>query len=60
VEDDGYDSIGHVDVELSRELVPGLRNADYYICVTAAFMADMEDGLQKLGAPPAQIQNEIF
>jgi ferredoxin-NADP reductase/predicted pyridoxine 5'-phosphate oxidase superfamily flavin-nucleotide-binding protein len=60
VDDDGYDTMGRMDANLLRELVPDFEDADYYMCGTAAFMADMEDGLQKLGVPSKQIQYETF
>ena len=59
-EDDSYDSIGHIDVNLLKKLVPDLKNADYYMCGTASFMAGIEDGLQRLGVPSKSIQYETF
>lgn len=59
-EDDGYDSQGHIDAELIQKLVPDVKNAEYYMCGTAAFMADIDDGLQRLGVPSKSIQYETF
>lgn len=59
-DDKGYNSQGHIDAELIQTLVPDLKNAEYYMCGTAAFMADVDDGLQKLGVPSKSIEYESF
>lgn len=59
-EDVGYDSQGHINAELLKKIVPGLKDADFYMCGTASFMADIEDGLQKLGVPSKSIKYETF
>ena len=35
-------------------------DAEFYMCGTASFMADIEDGLEKLGVPSKSIQYETF
>ena len=60
-EDKGYyDTNGHVNAELVKSLVPDLHKADFFMCGTAAFMADVEDGLLKLGVESKFIQYETF
>jgi ferredoxin-NADP reductase len=55
-----YDSSGRVTPELLSTLVPDLQNADFYMCGPAAFMADMESGLQALGVESKYISYETF
>jgi ferredoxin-NADP reductase/predicted pyridoxine 5'-phosphate oxidase superfamily flavin-nucleotide-binding protein len=55
-----YHSMGRVNPELVAKLVPDLNKADFYMCGPAAFMADMETGLQKLGVDPKYISYETF
>lgn len=58
--DKGYDSQGHINADLLKTLVPDLKDAEFYMCGTASFMADIEDGLEKLGVPSRSIQYETF
>jgi ferredoxin-NADP reductase len=58
--DMSYDSQGHINAELLKKLIPDLKNAEFYMCGTASFMADIEDGLEKLGVPSKSIQYETF
>ena len=58
--DTEHNSIGRIDATLLEKLVPDLKNADYYICGSSAFMADVQDGLESLGVDPNRIQFEQF
>lgn len=58
--DMSYDSQGHINADLLKKLIPDLKNAEFYMCGTASFMADIEDGLEKLGVPSKSIQYETF
>jgi uncharacterized protein len=55
-----YNSVGRIDSHLIQKLVPDLANAEFYMCGTASFMADINDALQKLGVPSKSIQYETF
>jgi len=55
-----YDTQGHIDADLLVDLIPDLKNSEYYMCGTASFMANVDDRLQRLGVPPKSIQYETF
>jgi len=55
-----HNSIGRIDAALLEKLVPDLKNADYYMCGSSSFMADVQDGLESLGVDPNRIQFEQF
>ena len=51
---------GRIDLPLIERLVPDLQNADFYICGSGSFMADVELALQKAGVDPSRIRSESF
>jgi ferredoxin-NADP reductase/MOSC domain-containing protein YiiM len=54
-----YDSAGHLSVPALEELgVP--RNADFYLCGPASFLASFTTGLKAWGVPATRIHTEIF
>jgi ferredoxin-NADP reductase len=54
-----YHSTGRLHAELLEKLLPGL-DADFYLCGPAAFMADLQRGLRKVGVPASHIHTESF
>ena len=54
-----YHSTGRLDAALLEKLLPGL-DADFYLCGPAAFLADLQRGLGKLGVPASRINTESF
>ena len=54
-----YDSQGRVDADLVMRLV-GDRTARFYLCGPAGFMAQLQDGLERLGVPGERIHAETF
>lgn len=57
---DKFDASGRVDAKLVASLVPDLKKADFYMCGPGPFLADLQDGLEKLGVDPSRIQYETF
>jgi ferredoxin-NADP reductase/predicted pyridoxine 5'-phosphate oxidase superfamily flavin-nucleotide-binding protein len=55
-----YDSKGRIDAKLVQELVPALSHADFYLCGPGAFMANVTEGLERLGVDPQYIHFETF
>jgi ferredoxin-NADP reductase/predicted pyridoxine 5'-phosphate oxidase superfamily flavin-nucleotide-binding protein len=56
-----YDSQGRLSVELLSSMIPNIESAEFYICGSDAFVAEMEEGLRhQLGVPDAQIHYETF
>jgi ferredoxin-NADP reductase/MOSC domain-containing protein YiiM len=54
-----FDAAGHLDPAVVQNLhVP--RNADFYICGPAKFMADLTSGLAAMGVARAYIHTELF
>jgi ferredoxin-NADP reductase len=54
-----HDSVGHVDIELLKELLP-FGDYDFYLCGPAPFMQQMYDGLRALNVAPDRIRYEAF
>jgi len=54
-----YHSVGRVDAALLEQLVPALQ-ADFYLCGPTAFMAGLQDGLEKRGLASDRIRFETF
>ncbi len=54
-----YDSVGRVDAALIRSFV-SIPEAHYLLCGPMAFMADIQNALEKAGVPGAQIHSESF
>jgi ferredoxin-NADP reductase/MOSC domain-containing protein YiiM len=54
-----YDSTGHVDVNLLKELLPN-REMDFYLCGPPTFMNSMLKGLWDWGVPENRIRFELF
>ncbi|MEM8813803.1 MAG: pyridoxamine 5'-phosphate oxidase family protein [Pseudomonadota bacterium] len=54
-----YDSVGHVTAETLLGLKAG-PNAHYMLCGPAAFIADIQSGLEAAGVPADQIHFETF
>ena len=54
-----YDSKGHVDIDLLRQLLP-LDDYDYYVCGPLPFMQSMFDGLKGLNIADERIHYEFF
>lgn len=54
-----FDSAGRVDSQLILGLAPE-RDADFYICGPAGFMADIRSGLIAEGVPGSRIHTETF
>lgn len=54
-----YDSVGRVDIALLQKLVDR-PDAHYYLCGPTAFMAALQDGLERIGVPRDQIHTESF
>ncbi|MGE5269340.1 MAG: 2Fe-2S iron-sulfur cluster-binding protein [Thiohalocapsa sp.] len=54
-----FDAAGRINAPVLIELgVP--READFYLCGPAGFMADLSSGLARWGVPSARIHTEIF
>ncbi len=54
-----YDAQGRLDLSSLQTLdVP--KNADFYLCGPAAFLAELTSGLQSWGVPNSRIHSEIF
>ena len=54
-----YDGEGRVDAALIEGLLPGL-DGDFYVCGPAAFMAEIQQGLESRGVPAQRIRSETF
>ena len=54
-----YDSTGHVDVDLLKELLPN-KDMDFYLCGPPPFMNSMLKGLWDWGVPEDHIRFELF
>lgn len=57
--DADFDAAGRIDTDLLQRI--GVTpNCDFYLCGPPSFLASMRDGLQKWGAPAANVHTEIF
>ena len=54
-----FDAPGHLSAAVLVEL-GAPRDADFYLCGPAAFMADLSAGLESWGAPSHRIHTELF
>ena len=54
-----YDSAGHVDIDLLKELLPH-KEMDFYLCGPPPFMNSMMRGLWEWGVPESRIRFELF
>ena len=54
-----HDGTGRVDAALLARLLPDL-DADFYLCGPAAFMAAVQDDLERRGVAPERIRTEKF
>lgn len=54
-----YDSVGHVDIELVDELIPG-DEFDYYLCGPGSFVESLYVGLKEAGVQDKRIHYEFF
>lgn len=54
-----YDVAGRLDLAAVTSRV-AVEDCDVYLCGPASFMADLRDGLGRLGLPPARIHAEAF
>lgn len=54
-----FDSLGHVDVELLRSLLP-FDDYDFYLCGPTPFMQSIHAGLESMHVPDARIHYEFF
>jgi ferredoxin-NADP reductase len=54
-----YDSTGHVDVDLLKELLPN-NDMDFYLCGPPPFLNSMLKGLWDWGVPESRIRFELF
>jgi ferredoxin-NADP reductase/MOSC domain-containing protein YiiM len=54
-----YDSTGHVDVDLLKELLPN-KDMDFYLCGPPPLMNSMLKGLWDWGVPESRIRFELF
>jgi ferredoxin-NADP reductase/MOSC domain-containing protein YiiM len=54
-----YDSIGHVDIELLKELLPN-KDTDFYVCGPPPFMNSIMKGLWEWGVSESRIRFELF
>jgi ferredoxin len=54
-----YDSIGHVNVDLLKELLQN-KDMDFYLCGPPPFMNSMLKGLWDWGVPESRIRFELF
>jgi ferredoxin-NADP reductase len=59
-EDRQHDFTGRIDVEALKRLVPDWKDAVYYLCGPASFMADLEGGLEANGIDGKNIHYESF
>jgi len=57
-DDVGYDSVGRIDEALLGQLQ--VADADYYLCGPVAFMAGVQDMLERLDVAPEKIHTESF
>jgi ferredoxin len=54
-----YDSTGHLNIDLLKELLPK-KDMDFYICGPPPFMNSMMKGLWEWGVPESRIRFELF
>jgi ferredoxin-NADP reductase len=54
-----YDAPGRLDATRLAALLPG-RDIDAYLCGPVAFMAALQDELERLGVPPDRIRHETM
>lgn len=54
-----YDSVGYVDIELLKQVLP-FNDFDFYLCGPQTFMQSLYDGLTGLGIRPERIHYESF
>ncbi len=54
-----YDSIGHVNLDLLKELLPN-KDKDFYLCGPPPFMKTLMHDLQEWGVPENRIRFELF
>ena len=54
-----YDSIGHVDLDLLKSLLPG-KDMDFYLCGPPPFMNGLLKALWNWGIPESRIRFELF
>ena len=54
-----FDSTGHVDMDLLRQLLPG-PTPQFYLCGATPFMTSLYQGLTEWGVDPFQINYEFF
>ncbi|HEB29103.1 MAG TPA: 2Fe-2S iron-sulfur cluster binding domain-containing protein [Porticoccus sp.] len=59
VEGEDYDSLGHIDIELIKSLLP-FDDHEFYICGPAPFMTSLYDGLKGLNVSHERIHYEFF
>jgi ferredoxin-NADP reductase len=59
VEGREYDSIGHVDMDLLKSLLPG-KDMDFYLCGPPPFMNGLLKALWTWGIPESHIRFELF
>ena len=58
--DDRHDVTGRITPDEVGRLVPDWKEAVYYMCGPAAFLADLESGLEVMGVSPKNIHFETF
>jgi ferredoxin-NADP reductase/MOSC domain-containing protein YiiM len=54
-----YDSVGHVDLDLLKALLPG-KDMDFFLCGPPPFMNDLLKSLWEWGVPETRIRFELF
>ena len=54
-----YDSVGHIDIELLKSLLP-FDDHEFYFCGPAPFMESLYEGLQSLNVSDDRIHYEFF
>eukprot|EP00978_Attheya_sp_CCMP212_P017873 scaffold48141_cov49-Attheya_sp.AAC.1 len=60
VGDTGNDSVGRITIDLLKDFVVDLKNADVYMCGTDSFMANIGSSLESEGVDPNHIHFESF
>lgn len=59
VQGQDYDSVGHVNLELLKQLLPA-KELDFYLCGPPPFMTSLFRELQAWGVPESRIRFELF
>ena len=59
VEGKNYDSVGHVDIDLLKSLLP-FNDYEFYLCGPPPFMESLYDGLKSLNVADERIHYEFF